>query len=690
MSVRIQLVAVLAVLIAGFVILAAANYVLIARQTPVLTATYEDAARVDGHTVPLLVKIKEIKTDVVQVQQWLTDISATRGRDGLDDGFDEAAAYADRFRRDLAAARGHARALELTAVTAALDEAAAAFDPYYETGRRMARAYVDRGPEGGNPMMGDFDAVAEKIGAATDALVAEVETVAAARLDRLKRNTQAVADGNGTVTTLVLLLAGVGLAVALAGGIYLHALFGRAFSALQFDLGLITRGDTRTPFALDPGRKDEFGRLAAALGEFRASLLRIDSLDAERQALETRTAEDRRRSQLAMMRTIVATAVEANEMMVLLARMKQEVSESSGEVNAMASAIEEMSAAIEQISSSSHEAAADADGAVAAAGEGVSASSRTAGSIDGIVAAIGEASAEVRNLAEASQEIGAIVEQIEGIAEQTNLLALNATIESARAGEAGKGFAVVAGEVKNLANQSARSTEDIRARITHLREEMDRIVGTIEDSAEAVDKGRASIADLGARLEEISNRVDGVTGRMREIAAILGEQTQAAREVSGGTQHVADLSRQNADDLEGVLEAMDRMNAKLDAEVDHLSGLDASVVAVEVAKNDHTAFKRNIVFAVMGRVDLHPDQVKDHHACRLGRWYDAQTDPKILDHPVFKQLEEPHRRVHALGRQAVEAARGGHCDKALALIEDLNQTSHEVVGLLDKLSKDLG
>ena len=96
-------------------------------------------------------------------------------------------------------------------------------------------------------------------------------------------------------------------------------------------------------------------------------------------------------------------------------------------------------------------------------------------------------------LARASQRIGEIVAQIEAIAKQTNLLALNATIEAARAGEAGKGFAVVATEVKNLANQTARATDDIRGRIATLKSDMDAIVATMRAGAETVGAGQEAV-----------------------------------------------------------------------------------------------------------------------------------------------------------------------------------------------------
>ncbi len=154
----IGLILAIMVLSNGFVVMR-----LISQGTELQRAESE-VARVSNAAVPLLVSIKEIKVDVIQVQGWLTDISATRGLDGLNDGFDLAQQFATKFAVDTKTARGYARELGLSQVGEELDRMSAAFGPYYETGQRMAKAYVAEGPAGGNQMMSDFDAVAEKIG----------------------------------------------------------------------------------------------------------------------------------------------------------------------------------------------------------------------------------------------------------------------------------------------------------------------------------------------------------------------------------------------------------------------------------------------------------------------------------------------------------------------------------------------
>ena len=143
----------------------------------------------------------------------------------------------------------------------------------------------------------------------------------------------------------------------------------------------------------------------------------------------------------------------------------------------------------------------------------------------------------MNGLAESVSQIGEVVNLINDIASQTNLLALNATIEAARAGEAGKGFAVVAGEVKNLANQTARATEDIT-----------RQVNAVQDAARSAASGISGVVDTIRSIDEISATIAGAVQEQeavtREISAHIDEVATKAAEVSENVAHMAQSSAQ--------------------------------------------------------------------------------------------------------------------------------------------------
>ncbi|WP_417494253.1 methyl-accepting chemotaxis protein [Maricaulis sp.] len=121
----------------------------------------------------------------------------------------------------------------------------------------------------------------------------------------------------------------------------------------------------------------------------------------------------------------------------------------------------------------------------------------------------------VEALTDASKRINAILTTIEAIASQTNLLALNATIEAARAGEAGRGFAVVAGEVKALAGQTAKATEDIAARISALDNEVKEILDGVRGSGVSVARGKEAVDQMTRATQEVSHQLNSIRDQVR-------------------------------------------------------------------------------------------------------------------------------------------------------------------------------
>ena len=151
-------------------------------------AMRDTAVEIAGPRIDLVSTMKQIQINVIQVQQWLTDISATRGLDGLNDGFDVAAEQAAEFNVNVKTAEDLAVQLDLPEVLAALKNLEADFPAYYAAGSKMAKAYVAGGPEAGNPMMAAFDGAAEQLSGRLDALLVvgarELENVRALLIER--------------------------------------------------------------------------------------------------------------------------------------------------------------------------------------------------------------------------------------------------------------------------------------------------------------------------------------------------------------------------------------------------------------------------------------------------------------------------------------------------------------------------
>ncbi|MDI6102352.1 methyl-accepting chemotaxis protein [Actinoplanes sp. NEAU-A12] len=176
----------------------------------------------------------------------------------------------------------------------------------------------------------------------------------------------------------------------------------------------------------------------------------------------------------------------------------------SANVQTVAAGTEEMSASIREIATSAGDAAQ-------VAGTATTAAERT--------------SHTMAKLGQASTEINEVINAITSIAEQTNLLALNATIEAARAGEAGKGFAVVASEVKDLAQETARATEDISKRIAAIQSDTDAAV--------------SAIADIGNVIAQINDYTTTIAAAVEEQTATTGEMGRNVAEAASGSGHIA-------------------------------------------------------------------------------------------------------------------------------------------------------
>ncbi len=237
-----------------------------------LESSARKSATISRDNIPLLITIADIKTDVIQVQQWLSDISATRGMPGFDDGFAEAENYAQKFEQDVKKARQYATEENFAPVLEALKKIQAAFPAYYQGGKAMAQAYIDGGPDSGNAQMEKFDAVAEVMGKATDELVSSVEARTRKAMDDLATVSERLRQANAA---LIRRVAGFSVAASILtffGVFYLFRMLTGSFRVLNEDVQAVMDPGSKAPLRLDPNRQDEFGVVARALAAFRKSL----------------------------------------------------------------------------------------------------------------------------------------------------------------------------------------------------------------------------------------------------------------------------------------------------------------------------------------------------------------------------------------------------------------------------------
>lgn len=382
----------------------------------------------------------------------------------------------------------------------------------------------------------------------------------------------------------------------------------------------------------------------------------------------------------------VALSGGASEAMAATSFMTGDIREAASNTQSIAAAIDQLNAAMAEIARTGTFISETAQTVKTAAATSLDAVGLATKNIR-TLAEIGRAGTErVEALVETSHAIGLMIGTIQTIAKQTNLLALNASIEAARAGETGKGFNIVADEVKHLANRTAQATEDIRHHISAIQADIAAIRDIVSQSTEAAEIGLDGMhnADLGAR--SIHGNIDELQDRLTSHAASLAEQSAATQEAARAVSIVMEKTERARTLAERAVTAVAASETAIAEQFQDLSRQEIPDAILHLAKSDHLLWKKRLAQFLIGKGGLREEEITDHHACRLGRWYDGPGAQCYRTNPAFAALEASHARVHRAARDAVHLFNSGDRAEALAAYESLEQASQEVIVGLDKLS----
>ena len=462
-------------------------------------------------TIRDTMQFMDLKFDIIQIQQWLSDISATRGAEGFNDGLSNAEKYyksAGSLLNEIK--QNHTNEPDMVTT---ISEMQKTLDEYYKVGVEMANVYISDGPEKGNEFMGKFDPYAEAMTNSIDKLVTDHREEMTTFLEDIHK--QEMSSGVFTLITSI-----IAVATAIFMGLFVTRATIRPLNIFREKFKTGSTGDLR--IVMEYNKKDEIGELSQGFNEF------FDKLRSLVSTIQQAS------SQISQQSGDLSAASE---------EFSSTFNEQSGQINSIASAVEEMVTTAQDIMNRLETMTNTIDKTSDVNNSVKTELGLVSGKVNEIKDENTRLAAIMQELINSSEEIGVIIQTINDIADQTNLLALNAAIEAARAGDHGRGFAVVADEVRKLAERTQTSTQEIGSIVQTLQqktgsahENMNLSVVKVNEGVEMMQSMEQKFQEIDSQIQVIKTEQDNLSTAMHESSLATSNINMSIQEISQGIQ----------------------------------------------------------------------------------------------------------------------------------------------------------